>query len=263
PIMYDPTVGEACLKFGHIYRRARGMYVSIRRKGRFRQVLKNWPERNVRFICVTSGERILGLGDLGTNGMGIPIGKLHLYTACAPVPPYGLLPMVFACGTNNNELLNAPLYLGVREPRPEAAVLDELVEELVQAVEQVFPSCCLHFEDWKGADALRLLAKYRDRICCYNDDIQGTGSLTVAGLLSALRITRGKLGAQRVLFLGAGSAAIGIADMIVSAMKLEGLSEGEARERISLFDIAGLVEPSRKDLMPDQRRYAHPRPPSK
>jgi malate dehydrogenase (oxaloacetate-decarboxylating)(NADP+) len=261
--MYDPTVGEACLKFGHIYRRARGMYVSSRRKGRFRTVLKNWPERNIRFICVTSGERILGLGDLGADGMGIPIGKLQLYTACAAVPPDVLLPMLFDCGTNNNELLNDPLYLGVREPRPPPEVLDELVEELVEAVQEVFPSCCIHFEDWKGADALRLLAKYRDRICCYNDDVQGTGSVTVAGLLNALRTTRGKLGDQRIVFLGAGSAAIGIADRIVSAMKLEGLSEDEARKRINLFDIKGLVKPSRTDLIPDQRRYAHPRPPSK
>jgi malate dehydrogenase (oxaloacetate-decarboxylating)(NADP+) len=262
PIVYDPTVGEACLKFGHIFRRARGMYVSIRRKGHIREVLKNWPERNVRFICVSTGERILGLGDLGADGMGIPIGKLQLYTACAAVPPDGLLPMLLDCGTNNHALLSDPLYLGVRQPRPPTEVLDELVEELVEAVQKVFPSCCIHFEDWKGTDALRLLAKYRDKVCCYNDDVQGTGGVAVAGIVSALRLTRGKLTDQRILFLGAGSAAIGIADMIVSAMKLDGLSEAEARKRISLFDIEGLVEPSRKDLTPDQQRYSHPRPPS-
>jgi malate dehydrogenase (oxaloacetate-decarboxylating)(NADP+) len=262
PIVYDPTVGEACLKFGHIYRRPRGMYVSMQRKGHFREVLRNWRERNVRFICVSTGGRILGLGDLGANGMGIPIGKLQLYTACAGVPPDGLLPMLFDCGTNNRELLNDPLYLGVREPRPPTPVLDELVEELVQAVQHEFPSCCIHFEDWRGTDALRLLGKYREQICCYNDDIQGTGSVTVAGLLNAVRIAQHKLADERVLFLGAGSAAIGIADMIVSAMKLEGLSEEAARARVSLFDVNGLVEPSRKDLNTYQHRYAHPRPAS-
>jgi malate dehydrogenase (oxaloacetate-decarboxylating)(NADP+) len=263
PIVYDPTVGEACLKFGHIFRRPRGLYVSIERKDHLRRVLQNWPERNVRFICVSTGERILGLGDLGTNGMGIPIGKLQLYTACAAVPPEGLLPMILDCGTNNEALLHDPLYLGVRKARPPTNVLDELVEELVEAVQEIFPSCCIHFEDWKGADALRLLAKYRDRVCCYNDDIQGTGSVAVAGLMNALRITRKRLTDQRILFLGAGSAAIGIADMIVSAMKLDGLSADAARDRISLFDIDGLIEPSRKDLMPDQKRYAHPHPPSR
>jgi malate dehydrogenase (oxaloacetate-decarboxylating)(NADP+) len=263
PIVYDPTVGEACQKFGHIYRRPGGMYLSIKRRGKVREVLRNWPERDVRFICVSTGERILGLGDLGANGMGIPIGKLQLYTACAAVPPGGLLPMLLDCGTNNHELLDDPLYLGLRQPRPSTEELDAFVEELVQAVQEVFPACCIHFEDWKGTDALRLLAKYRDKVCCYNDDIQGTGSVTVAGLMSALRITGGKLKDQRVLFLGAGSAGIGIADMIVSAMQLEGLSETEARDRISLFDIDGLIEPSRKDLNPDQQRYAHRMPPSR
>jgi malate dehydrogenase (oxaloacetate-decarboxylating)(NADP+) len=257
PIVYNPTVGEACRTFGQIYRRSRGLYLSINRRGRAREILRNWPERDVRFICVSTGERILGLGDLGANGMGIPIGKLQLYTACAAVPPNGLLPILLDCGTNNQELLADPLYLGIRRPRPATEELDAFVEEFVQAVQDVFPGCCIHFEDWKGTDALRLLAKYRDKVCCYNDDIQGTGSITLAGLLSALRITGGKLEDQRILFLGAGSAAIGIADMIVSAMKLEGPSENEARDRISLFDVGGLIEPSRKDLNPDQQRYAH------
>jgi malate dehydrogenase (oxaloacetate-decarboxylating)(NADP+) len=263
PVVYDPTVGEACTKFGHIYRRPRGLYVSMKRKGRVREVLRNWPERDVRFICVSTGERILGLGDLGANGMGIPIGKLQLYTACAAVPPDGLLPMLLDCGTNNNELLGDPLYLGLRQPRPPTEALDAFVDELVQAVEEVFPACCIHFEDWKGADALRLLARYRDQVLCYNDDVQGTGSVTVAGLLGAMRITGGKLGDQRVLFLGAGSAGIGIADMIVSAMRLEGLTESEARDRIAMFDALGLVEASRKDLDPFQERYARRLPPSR
>jgi malate dehydrogenase (oxaloacetate-decarboxylating)(NADP+) len=262
PIVYDPTVGEACLKFGHIYRRTRGMYVSMKRKGHVRDVLRNWPERDMRFICVTTGERILGLGDLGANGMGIPIGKLQLYTACAAVPPDGLLPLVLDCGTNNHELLDDPLYLGLRQPRPSTEELDVFVEEFVQAVQDVFPGCCIHFEDWKGTDALRVLAKYKEKVLCYNDDIQGTGSVTVAGLYAAMRVTGGKLKDQRVLFLGAGSAGIGIADSIVAAMQLEGLTESEARDRIWMFDARGLVEPSRKDLNPYQQRYAHRLPPS-
>jgi malate dehydrogenase (oxaloacetate-decarboxylating)(NADP+) len=262
PIVYDPTVGEACLKFGHIYRRPRGMYVSMKRAGRVRDVLRNWPERDVRFICVSTGERILGLGDLGANGMGIPIGKLQLYTACAAVPPAGLLPLLLDCGTNNHELLDDPLYLGLKQPRPSQSELDAFVEEFVQATQEVFPGCCIHFEDWKGTDALRLLAKYKDKICCFNDDIQGTGSVTLAGLFSALRLTGAKLKDQKVLFLGAGSAGIGIANTIAAAMQLEGLSDKEATARISMFDVHGLVEPSRKDLNPYQHRYAHRATPS-
>jgi malate dehydrogenase (oxaloacetate-decarboxylating)(NADP+) len=263
PIVYDPTVGEACIKFGHIYRRPRGLYVSMKRKGHVRDVLRNWPERDVRFICVSTGERILGLGDLGANGMGIPIGKLQLYTACAAVPPDPLLPVILDCGTNNRELLDDPLYLGLRQPRPSTEELDVFVDEFVQGVQEVFPGCCIHFEDWKGTDALRYLAKYKDRVLCYNDDVQGTGSVTVAGLYSALRITRGKLRDQRILFLGAGSAGIGIADTIVAAMQLEGLSESDARDHVWLFDVHGLIEPSRKDLDPDQQRYAHRMAPSR
>jgi malate dehydrogenase (oxaloacetate-decarboxylating)(NADP+) len=264
PIVYDPTVGEACIKFGHIYRRPRGLYVSIKRKGHVRDVLRNWPERDVRFICVSTGERILGLGDLGANGMGIPIGKLQLYTACAAVPPDGLLPLLLDCGTNNHELLDDPLYLGLRQPRPSTEELDVFVDEFVQAVQDVFPGCCIHFEDWKGTDALRYLAKYRDKVLCYNDDIQGTGSVTVAGLYNAMRIAGRKASDQRVLFLGAGSAAIGIADTIVSWLKLDGgLTESDARDRVFMFDVNGLVEPSRKDLNSFQQRYAHRLPPSR
>jgi malate dehydrogenase (oxaloacetate-decarboxylating)(NADP+) len=263
PIVYDPTIGEACLKFGHLYRRPRGLYLSIRQRGRVREVLRNWPERDVRFICVTTGERILGLGDLGANGMGIPIGKLQLYTACAAVPPEGLLPLLLDCGTNNHALLADPLYLGARQPRPATEELDAFVDEFVRAVQEVFPGCCIHFEDWKGTDALRLLAKYKDEVCCYDDDIQGTGSVTVAGLLSALRMSGGKLADQRILFLGAGSAGIGIADAIVAAMQLDGLAEHGARGRIWLFDVNGLIEPSRADLDPWQRPYAHALPPSR
>jgi malate dehydrogenase (oxaloacetate-decarboxylating)(NADP+) len=186
PILYDPTVAEACLKFGHIYRRARGMYVSIRYKGRVAEILRNWPNRDVRILCVSTGGRILGLGDIGANGMGIPIGKLQLYTACAGVPQSHVLPVLLDIGTTNDKLRADPLYLGVRRLPPPQAELDEFVEEFVQAVQEVFPGCCIHFEDWKGTDAIRLLAKYRDKILCYNDDIQGTASVTLAGLTTAL-----------------------------------------------------------------------------
>jgi malate dehydrogenase (oxaloacetate-decarboxylating)(NADP+) len=263
PILYDPTVGEACLKFGHIFRRPRGLYVSLKHKGRVKDVLRNWPVKDVRVICATSGERILGLGDLGANGMGIPIGKLQLYTACAAVPPQYLLPVHVDFGTNNHELLGDPLYLGLKQPRLSTAERDEFVEELVQAIQEVFPGCCLHFEDWAGVDAMRLLARYRDRVCCYNDDIQGTAGVALAGILSALRVTGGKLRDQRILFLGAGSAGIGIADLIASAMTLEGLTQEQDRARISLFDVNGLLEPSRTDLFDFQKPYAHPHAPSR
>ena len=225
PILYDPTVGEVCLTFGHIYRRPRGMYISMNQKGRIQKVLNNWAEKDVRVICVSLGGRILGLGDLRANGMGIPIGKLQLYTACAGVPPNGLLPILLDFGTNNRELLNDPLYLGLRQTRPTLQETDLFVDEFVEAVQESFPNCCIHFEDWKGTDALHYLARYRDKVCCFNDDIQGTGSISVAGLINAMRITGQSLKDSRVLFLGAGSAGIGIADMIKSAMKLEGLSE--------------------------------------
>ncbi|WP_437991865.1 NAD-dependent malic enzyme [Sorangium sp. So ce145] len=263
PILYDPTVAEACLAFGHIYRRARGMYITRLMKGRIAEVLRNWPTCDVRFICVSTGGRILGLGDIGANGMGIPIGKLQLYTACAAVPPDGLLPMLLDVGTTNAALRADPLYLGLRELPPPEQKLDEIVEELVQAVQQVFPGCCIHFEDWKGTDAIRLLKRYKDKILCYNDDIQGTAGVTLAGLTTALEIIGTPLAEQRILFLGAGSAGIGIADLLVSAMQLEGLSQEAARSRISMFDINGLLEPSRADLSEVQRVYAHKAKPSK
>ncbi|HET7840811.1 MAG TPA: NAD-dependent malic enzyme, partial [Terriglobia bacterium] len=263
PILYAPTVGEVCLTFGHIYRRPRGMYLTIKQKGRVRQLLRNWPEKDVRVLCVTTGERVLGLGDLGANGMGIPIGKLQMYTACAAVPPDCLLPVLLDCGTNNRELLDDPLYLGLRQTRPTDEDMTSFVDEFVESVQDVFPNCCIHFEDWKGTDAVRFLARYRDRVCCYNDDIQGTGSVVAAGLLNAVRIKGEQLQDQRVLFLGAGSAAIGIADMLVSAMQLEGTSEDSARGRISLFDVNGILEPSRGDLIPEQKRYAHPHAPTR
>ena len=263
PIVYDPTVADACLAFGHIYRRARGMYIDRTMKGRMAEVLRNWPHRDVRFICVSTGGRILGLGDIGANGMGIPIGKLELYTACAAIPPECLLPVMFDIGTTNEALRSDPLYLGLRSAPPSDDELDELAEEFVQAVQDVFPGCCIHFEDWKGTDAIRIFERYRDKILCYNDDIQGTASVAIAGLTTALQIKGETLASQRFLFLGAGSAGIGIANMIAEALQDKGLTLDEARARISLFDINGLLEPSRTDLSPAQKVYAHRVQPSK
>ena len=257
PILYDPTVGEACLKFGHIYRRAGGMYVSLAQKGRIAEVLRAWPVQEVRFICVSTGGRILGLGDIGANGMGIPIGKLQLYTACAGVPPHGLLPLMLDIGTTNSALRADPLYLGLRREPPAQAELDAFVDEFVAAVQEVFPGCCVHFEDWKGTDAIRYLARYRDKVLCYNDDIQGTAAITLAGLTTALQIKDAALADQRILFLGAGSAGVGIADMLVSAMMLDGLSKADATARISMFDVHGLLQSKRSDLTDAQKPYAH------
>src|SRR3984893_2848305 len=263
PVVYDPTIAEACLKFGHIYRRARGMYLSITRKGHVKEVLRNWPVKDVRVICVTDGGRILGLGDLGANGMGIPIGKLQLYTACAGVPPDGLLPMFLDAGTNNQTYLRDPLYVGLRQHRPPTEELYAFVDEFVDAVQEVFPNCCIHFEDWTGSDAIALLARYRNKVSCYNDDIQGTGGVTLAGLINSLKITGGQLKEQRVLFLGAGSAAIGLADLFVSALGQQGVAPNVARQQIRLFDTQGLVVAGRPGLAAYKLPYAHKLPPSK
>jgi malate dehydrogenase (oxaloacetate-decarboxylating)(NADP+) len=257
PIVYDPTIGEACLKFGHIYRRARGMYLSITRKGHVKEVLRNWPVEDVRVICVTNGGRILGLGDQGANGMGIPIGKLQLYTAAAGVPPQFLLPMYLDAGTDNQSLLNDPLYLGLRQPRPSTEELYAFVDEFVEAVQEVFPNCCIHFEDWTGVDAIALLARYRNEVCCYNDDIQGTAGVVLAGLINALKINGGKLQDQRILFLGAGSAAIGLADLFVSALGQQGVAPEAARQKVRMFDTRGLVVAGRPGLAAHKLAYAH------
>ncbi|WP_300164327.1 NAD-dependent malic enzyme [Solidesulfovibrio sp.] len=261
PIVYDPTIGEACLKFGHIYRQPRGLYLSIERKGKVREVLGNWPEKDVRVICVTDGGRILGLGDLGANGMGIPIGKLQLYTAAAGVSPRGLLPMYLDAGTNNEALLADPLYLGLRRKRPPTEELYAFVDEFVEAVQEVFPGCCIHFEDWTGVDAVHLLARYRDKVCCYNDDVQGTAGITLAGMVNACRAKGTKLVDESFLFLGAGSAGIGLADLLCSALTEEGLSLEAARARVHMFDVVGLLESTRTDLVDFQKPYAHPHAP--
>ncbi|MCP1242119.1 oxaloacetate-decarboxylating malate dehydrogenase [Acetobacter lambici] len=262
PIVYAPTLAAVCQQFSHIYRRPRGMYISLDMRGRIRDVLRNWPIDNVRFLCVTTGGRILGLGDIGVNGMGIPIGKLDLYTACGAVPPEVLLPVQLDIGTTNSALRADPLYLGLRREPPPLEELDGFVEEFVDAVKDVFPNCCLHFEDWKGTDALHYLEKYRNKALCYNDDIQGTAAVTLAGLITALKIKNETLAQQRFLFLGAGSSGLGTADMLVSALKQEGMSEQDAIDRITLMDVDGLLETSRTNLTPQQKRYAKSMPPS-
>jgi malate dehydrogenase (oxaloacetate-decarboxylating)(NADP+) len=238
------------------------MYITRDMKGRIAEVLRNWPSRDVRFICVSTGGRILGLGDIGANGMGIPIGKLQLYTACAAVPPECMLPILLDIGTTNAPLRADPLYLGLRQLPPSDEELDALTDEFVHAVQEVFPGCCIHFEDWKGTDALRMLDRYGDEVLCYNDDIQGTASVTLAGLTTALQIIDKPLTEQRILFLGAGSAGIGIANLIVAALQLKGLSQEAARSRVSMFDIDGLIEPSRARLSAQQKVYAHQAAPS-
>src|SRR3984893_6210662 len=263
PIVYDPTIAEACLKFGHIYRRARGMYLSITRKGHVKELLRNWPVKDVRVICVTDGGRILGLGDLGANGMGIPIGKLQLYSACAGVPPQYLLPMYLDAGTNNEHYLHDPLYLGMRKTRPSTEELYSFVDEFVEAVQEVFPKCCIHFEDWTGVDAVHLLQRYRDRYCVYNDDVQGTAGIVLAGMINAGKIKGTKLSDEKYLFLGAGSAAIGLADLLCSALVAQGMALKEAQSRVYMFDINGLLEASRKDLLDFQKPYAHKHAPTR
>jgi malate dehydrogenase (oxaloacetate-decarboxylating)(NADP+) len=263
PIVYDPTIGEACLKFGHIYRQTRGMYLSITRRGNIKKVLQNWPQKDVRFICVTDGGRILGLGDLGANGAGIPIGKLQLYTACAGVAPQYLLPMYLDAGTNNGQYLHDPLYLGMRKTRPPTAELFSFVDEFVEAVQEVFPKCCIHFEDWTGVDAVHLLQRYRDKYCVYNDDVQGTAGITLAGMINAVKLKGTKLKDEKYLFLGAGSAGIGLADLLCSALVAQGISLKEAQSRVYMFDVNGLLESSRTDLVDFQKPYAHKHAPTK
>jgi malate dehydrogenase (oxaloacetate-decarboxylating)(NADP+) len=263
PIVYDPTIGEACLKFGHIYRQPRGMYLSMTRRGKVKEILKNWPQKDIRFICVTDGGRILGLGDLGANGMGIPIGKLQLYTACAGVPPQYLLPMYLDAGTNNEQYLHDPLYLGMRKTRPSTEALDSFVDEFVEAVQEVFPKCCIHFEDWTGTDAVHLLQRYRDKYCVYNDDVQGTAGITLAGMINATKLKGTKLKDEKYLFLGAGSAGIGLANLLCTALVAQGLTLKEAQSRVYLFDINGLLESTRTDLVDFQKPYAHQHAPTR
>jgi malate dehydrogenase (oxaloacetate-decarboxylating)(NADP+) len=256
PLIYTPTVGLGCQLYGRIYRQPRGLFVTAADKGRVKQVLQNWG-RQAGLIVVTDGERILGLGDLGAQGMGIPVGKLSLYTACAGMHPQLCMPVTLDVGTENEELLKDPLYIGHVRRRLRGQEYDDLVEEFVTAANEVFPGILIQFEDFANANAFRLLHKYQDRVCTFNDDIQGTASVTLAGLKSAIRITGKSLADTRVLFLGAGEAAVGIADLITASLVASGLPEAEARKRCWLVDSKGLVVASRTDLNEHKRTYAH------
>ena len=261
PIIYTPTVGQACQEFQHVFRRPRGFYVTPNDRGNIKNILKNWPHDEACIIVVTDGERILGLGDLGADGMGIPIGKLALYSACAGLHPTCCLPVMFDVGTENEELLNDPLYNGLEQHRLRGEEYDSLLDEFIEAANEVFPGVLIQFEDFGNVNAFRLLDKYRNKICCFNDDIQGTAAVVLAGVIGALRINGGELSEQRLLFLGAGEAGIGTADIFVAALVEEGMSLEKARQQCYFFDTQGLLNSDREYIADHKQRYARKLPP--
>ena len=257
PWIYTPTVGEACREFSHIAREPKGFFITPDDRGRIEKILGHWPHRDVRVIVVTDGQRILGLGDLGANGMGIPVGKLALYTACAGIPPQQCLPVMLDVGTNNTALLDDHLYIGYPRHRLKGTAYFTLVDEFVRAVQKRYPDALIQFEDFLTPDAYALLNKYRDRVLCFNDDIQGTAAVVLAGVYAAARVIDQPFRELRIMFLGAGSAATGIADLMVSALVDEGLSPARARRQLWFVDVNGLVTKDRSDLLPHNRPYAH------
>jgi malate dehydrogenase (oxaloacetate-decarboxylating)(NADP+) len=261
PLIYTPTVGKACQEFQHIFRQSRGFYISLNDRGRIREILQNWPHKQARIIVVTDGERILGLGDLGAQGMGIPIGKLSLYTACAGIHPTQCLPVMLDVGTNNISLLNDPLYNGLEQRRVRGEPYDELFDEFIVAAQEVFPGILIQLEDFGNLNAFRLLEQYRGRACLFDDDIQGTGAVALSGIIGALRITGGRLSEQRLLFMGAGEAGIGIADSFVAALAEEGIPAEQARKQCWFVDTQGLLRAGREKIAPHKQRYAQEHPP--
>jgi malate dehydrogenase (oxaloacetate-decarboxylating)(NADP+) len=261
PLIYTPTVGEACREFSHIAREPKGFFITPADRGRIRRILGNWPKRDIRVIVVTDGQRILGLGDLGANGMGIPIGKLAIYTACAGIDPNACLPVTLDVGTNNEALRKDVLYLGYPRRRLEGKAYFDLVEEFVTAVQSRYPDALIQFEDFLTPNAYALLNKYRSRVLCFNDDIQGTAAVALAGVYSSTRITGVPFKDLRIMFLGAGSAATGIADLMSGAFVEAGLDRDEALRRLWFVDVNGLVVKARTDLMAHNLPYAHDHPP--